>query len=120
MDRKWRKMRWVGGLITVGIAASVLLAGCPSPQAVAGGAGSSCQREYAGATGVDMPETSRLSCASINNLTSSSPSEPEAFLIRGDSPRLLWKCRFFGAEARRVVLRCEHDQRHFSIIKSVN
>lgn len=67
-----------------------------------------------------MPETSRLNCAAINRLTSSMPSEPETFLERGDSPRLLWKCRFYGAEAGRVLLRCEHDKRHFSIVKSAN
>jgi hypothetical protein len=65
-----------------------------------------------------VPETSRLSCAAINRLTSSMPSEPETFLERGDSPRLLWKCKFYGEEAHRVVLRCEYDERHFSIVKA--
>ena len=66
-----------------------------------------------------MPGTSRLSCAAINNLTADMPSEPETYLTTDDSPRrLLWKCNFYGAEARRVLLRCEHDRRHFSIVKS--
>src|SRR3954464_14745704 len=118
-----RKTNWklpfrrIGSLITVGVVLSVLLAGCPSPQSLAGG-GSSCRRPYAGGTGVDVPETSRLSCAAINDMTSSMPSKPETYLDRGDSPRLLWKCIFYGAEAQRVLLHCEHDKRHFSIVKS--
>lgn len=68
-----------------------------------------------------MPETSRLSCAAIDKLTSSMPSEPETYLSTDDSPRrLLWKCRFFGAEAQQILLRCEHDKRHFSIVKSAS
>lgn len=65
-----------------------------------------------------MPETSRLSCTAIDHLSSSMPAEPEVFLTESDSPRLLWKCRFYGEEARRVLLRCEHEERHFSIVKS--
>jgi hypothetical protein len=127
MDRKWREMFLIGrmvGLGTVAVALGVLFAGCPSPQEVAGSQGeaaggrSGCRRPYAGGTGVDVPETSRLTCAAINRLTSSMPSEPETYLERGDSPRLLWKCTFYGAQARRVLLRCEHDKRHFSIVKS--
>lgn len=38
----------------------------------------------------------------------------------GESPRLLWKCIYYGAEAKRVLLRCEHHKRHFSIVKSDN
>lgn len=129
VDRKWRKMRRGGclgrivGLITVGVPLCVLFAGCPSPQEVArseqdtAGGRAGCRRPYAGGTGVDVPETSGLNCAAINRLTSSMPSEPETYLERGDSPRLLWKCKFFGAEARWVLLRCEHDKRHFSIVK---
>jgi hypothetical protein len=66
-----------------------------------------------------MPETSRLSCATINNLTFDMPSKPETYLTTDDSPRhLLWKCNFYGAEAQRALLRCKHHKRHFSIVKS--
>jgi hypothetical protein len=100
-----------------GATLSVLLAGCPDARTAAGGA-SGCERPYGGVTAIDLPETSRLSCDAIDELTFSSPSEPEHFLSRGDSPRLLWKCQFFGTDAQRVLLRCEHDMRHFSIVKN--
>src|ERR1700750_1956094 len=124
VDRKWRKMRgrgqlvWrIGSLVTVGVALSVLLAGCPDPRP-AGGLTAGCQRDYGGVPGVDRVETSRLSCDAIDRLTSSMPSEPETYLSRDDSPRgLLWKCKFYGTEARPVLLRCEHGKRHFSIVK---
>jgi len=62
-------------------------------------------------------ETSKLNCAAINDLVSSIPSEPDNFLIQGDSPRLLWKCSYFGTEQGSLLLRCENDKRHFSIVK---
>lgn len=108
--------RRVVSLITLGVALSVLLAGCPDPRMAAGGA-SGCRREFDGVTGVDLPETSGLSCGAIDKLTDSMPSEPETFLTIGDSPRLLWKCRFYGTETQRVLFRCEHDKRHFSIVR---
>ena len=112
-----RPCKRVGGLLAGGLALTLLLAGCPDPRAAVGAA-SGCQRVY-GVSAVDRPETSRLSCAAIDRLTDSMPSEPEAFLVSSDSPRhLLWKCRFYGTEARRVLLRCEHHDRHFSIVKS--
>ena len=109
------KCSWIGSVVTVGIALSILLTGCPDPSTVVGVA-AGCRREYGGVTGIDRPETSGLSCAAIDELTSATPSEPEAFLSTSDSPRLLWKCRFDGWEARRVLLRCEHGKHHFSII----
>lgn len=56
-----------------------------------------------------------LSCAAIDKLIDTMPSEPETYLTGGDSSRLLWKCTFHGTEAQRVLFRCEHDKRHFSI-----
>lgn len=112
-------VRSVASLIAVGVALSVLLAGCPDPRMAAGDL-SGCRRAYAGVTGVDQPETSRLSCEAIDELTSASPSKPETFLSRGDSPRLLWKCRFHGTEKDSILLRCESGKRHFSIVKSAN
>jgi hypothetical protein len=107
----------VGILIAAGVALGILLTGCTSPQELVGG-GSGCRQPYAGVTGVDRPETSGLSCSAIDSLISTMPSEPETYLTTGDSPpHLLWKCTFYGGEARRVLLRCEHDKRHFSIIK---
>ena len=104
-------------LITVGVASSILLAGCPDPREVAGVGLSGCQHEISGASAVTRPGTSRLSCAAINNLVSSIPSKPENYLIEGDSPHLKWKCRYYGTEEGTVLLRCEHDIRHFSIVK---
>jgi hypothetical protein len=108
------------GLITVGLASSVLLAGCPDPREVAGVGFSGCQREIDGAAAVTRTETSKLNCAAINNLVSSIPSEPENYLIGSESPRLFWKCRYYGIEQGSVLLRCEYDKRHFSIVKNPN
>jgi hypothetical protein len=104
-------------LCTVGV--SLLLVACGAPKS-ANGVTSGCQRIYGGGEAVDRPETSRLSCAAINEMTFAMPSKPETYLSRSDSPRLLWKCKFYGARAPRVLLRCEHQQRHFSIVKSAN
>lgn len=112
-----RSFRQIGSLIAVGVALSVLLAGCPDPRAAVG-VTSGCQREYGGVKGVDRPETSRLSCAAIDKLSDTMPGEPETFLTSGGSPRLLWKCKFYGTEAGRVLLQCEHHKRHFSLVKS--
>jgi hypothetical protein len=103
--------------IIIGVALSVLLAGCPDPREVAGVGSSGCQQEISGAAAVTRTETSRLSCAAINNLVSSIPSKPENYLIGTDSPRFYWKCRYYGTEQGAVLLRCEHDDRHFSIVK---
>jgi hypothetical protein len=78
-----------------------------------------CRREISGVTGVTRTETSKLSCAAINNLISSIPSEPDNYLIGSDSmPRVYWKCKYFGTEQGSVLLRCEYNKRHFSIVKS--
>ncbi len=111
-----RKLRRIGGLITVGVALSVLLAGCFDAETAAGGA-TGCRTEFDGVTGVDRPETSGLSCDDIDRLIDTMPSEPETFLTSGDSPRLLWKCKFYGTEGQRVLFWCEHDNRHFRITK---
>lgn len=108
------------GLIGVGLASSVLLAGCPDPREAAGVGFSGCQREIDGAAAVTRTETSKLSCAAINHLVSSIPSEPENYLIGSDSPRLYWKCMYFGSERASLLLRCEYGRRHFSIVKSAN
>lgn len=114
-----RLCRRIGSLVTVGVALSLLLTGCPDARTAAGGA-SGCERPYGSVTAIDRPETSKLSCDAIDELTSASPSEPEHFLSRGDSPRLLWKCHYFGTDAQRVLLRCEHGKRHFSVVKSAS
>lgn len=123
MDRTWREMRArvlarrMVGLVAAGAASSILLIGCPDPREVAGVGLTGCKREIVGATGVTRPESSKLNCASINDLVSSIPSEPENYLIRSDSPRLFWKCRYYGTEQGSLLLRCEHGTRHFSIVK---
>jgi len=106
--------------LIAGVASCLLLAGCPDPGEVAGVEISGCEREISGTTAVTQTETSKLSCDAINDLVSSIPSQPEHFLIRSDSPRLFWKCKYFGTEEGSVILRCEHDTRHFSIVKGDN
>jgi hypothetical protein len=95
----------------------VLLAGCPAANEVAGVGVTGCERQIDDVASKTRTETSKLNCAAINDLVSSIPGEPENYLIRGDSPRLLWKCRYFGTEKGSVLLRCENDKRHFSIVK---
>ncbi len=118
---KRQSLNWptVGGVLIGAVALSLLLSGCPDPRAAVG-VKSGCQRVY-GVNAVDRPETSRLTCAAIDHLTDSMPSEPETFLQGGDLPRrVLWKCKFYGSEAQRVLLRCAHHSRHFSVVKSTN
>jgi hypothetical protein len=103
-------------LIAVGLSSTLLLAGCADPATLAGG-GSGCQRQFTGVTGVVQPETSSLSCADINHLFSAIPSKPESFLIQGDSPRLFWKCTFYGVDGP-IILRCAYEKRRFSIVRS--
>jgi hypothetical protein len=110
-------VRSAASVIVAGVASSVFLIGCPDPREVAGVGLPGCQREISGVTAVTRPETSKLSCYAINDLVSSIPSEPENYLMGSDSPRLFWKCRFNGVGEHPVILKCRHDERHFTIVK---
>jgi hypothetical protein len=117
--RSLGRVRLILGLVVAGVASSLLLSGCPNPKEAVGVGFSGCHREISGATAVTRTETSKLSCAAINSLVSSIPSEPENYLIGTDStPRLYWKCRYFGTEQSSLLLRCDLAKRHFSIVKS--
>lgn len=94
--------------------------GGPDPAELAGVGRTGCQQEIDGVTAVTRTETSKLSCAAINDLVSSIPSEPEKYLIQGDSPRLLWKCSWYGTEQGSVLLRCRNGKRHLSIVKAAS
>ena len=106
-------------LIIVGIALCAFFGACADPRALVGKS-SGCQREIRGAVGVNRPETSKLNCKDINGITFSLPSEPDVYLVMGESPKLLWKCWFYGTDAEKVLLRCEHHARHFSIVKTAD
>lgn len=105
------------GATIAGIALSVFSGACGGAGVPAGEL-TGCRQEIRGVTGIIRPETSKLGCAAINDLVSSIPAEPENYLIRSDSPRLFWKCRYYGTEQGSVILRCEHDKSHFSLVKS--
>ena len=80
--------------------------------------GSGCNIYIRGVLRRILPQTSDLSCKAIDDLIVGVPSEPGAYSILGGSPRLLWKCRLYGEqEAPRLILRCQHHKRHFSIVK---
>jgi hypothetical protein len=76
-----------------------------------------CRHRIRGVIGITRPETSRLNCSAIQELTFGLPSEPQAYGITGEAPHLLWKCRYFGVKDGSVLLRCEHHERHFSVVK---
>ena len=114
------QFRRIIGLVAVGAASSLLLAGCPDPNELAGVGVSGCEGHLGDVASKTRTETSKLNCAAINDLVSSIPGEPENYLIRGDSPRLLWKCSYFGTEKGSVLLRCENDKRHFSVVKGTD
>src|SRR4051794_24585312 len=101
----WRVMpgKKLVSVIVVSIAAGTLITACADPMTIAGG-GSGCRGEFRGVTGVNRPQTSDLSCADINQLTFGVPSEPQGYLITGDSPHLLWKCRYFGTGVPHILL----------------
>lgn len=109
--------RTIVKLITLALSLSVLSAGC-ADSATLGEGTSGCRQEVRGEAGVIRPETSRLRCAAINEMLFGIPSEPQAYSILGESPRLLWKCRLYPASAQRVLLRCQHHQRHFTVVRA--
>lgn len=76
-----------------------------------------CQHRIRGVATVIRPETSRLSCVAIHKLIFGIPSEPQSYLIMGEAPHLLWKCRFYGVKSGPVLLQCQHHERRFSIDK---
>lgn len=104
-------------LITLGLSLSVLSVGCADPATLVEGT-SGCRQEVRGEAGVIRPETSRLGCAAINEMLFGIPSEPQVYSILGESPSLLWKCRLYPASAPRVLLRCQHHKRHFTVIRA--
>jgi hypothetical protein len=105
------------GLVIGITTASLLFAACAGSATPAGGV-TDCRQEIRGVTGKIRPETSELGCTAISELIFGIPSEPEAYSIMGQSPRLLWNCRLYAANKLPVLLRCQHRKRHFTINKS--
>ena len=110
-------LRPIVKLITLGLLLSVLSVGCANPATLVEGT-SGCRQEVRGEAGVIRPETSRLSCAAINEMLFGIPSEPGPYSILGESPRLLWKCRLYPASAQRVLIDCQHHKRHFAVVRA--
>ena len=94
---------------------SVVLMGCTNARP-AGEGNAGCQVIFGTVDAVNRPENSTLSCEAINELTSAIPSKPETYLSK-EPHGVLWKCRFYGLQAKRVLLRCAHHSRHFSVLK---
>lgn len=94
---------------------------CATATACAGssvsGESGGCRQDVRGVAGVIHPETSELRCAVINELIYAIPSEPQGYLVEGESPDLLWKCRLYAAKGHSVLLSCSHHQKHFSVVK---
>lgn len=105
--------------IIAGLTLSVLCVACAGPERPSGDV-PKCQREIRGVTATIRPETSKLSCAEINELVFALPAEPQAYLLEGESPGMNWKCRFYSAEADAVLLRCSYHRKHFSYVKSTS
>lgn len=112
------KIRPIVGLITLGLSLSLLSGGCADPSALVGGDTSGCRQLVRGESGVIRPETSRLRCTAINVMINGIPGEPQTYLIKSESPRLLWKCRLYPASVQRVLLRCQYNKRHFTVVRS--
>jgi len=100
------------------ILACLCMGGCGGVAASGGAAGTGCRAEIRGVGTVLKSETSGLTCAAINRLTVGLPSRPQAFVIIGESPHVLWKCHLFSLDAPRLLLRCAHHQKEFSILRS--
>jgi hypothetical protein len=79
-----------------------------------------CATVIHGVAGMVRPEISSLSCAAIRQLIYALPSEPQRFLLEGESPSLLWKCRLYSAKRHALLLGCEHHRKHFSVVKAAN
>lgn len=112
-------IRRTASLIIVGVLLGVLLVACAELERPVGDV-PNCRREIRGVTGVIRPETSKLSCAVIDELTFGLPAEPQAYLIGGESPGMNWKCRYYSPAAKSVLLRCSYRQKHFSIVKEAS
>jgi hypothetical protein len=115
----------LGSLICVSVALGVVAGACGGASVDAQGSsghaegGSGCHTYIRGVLRRILPETSDLSCTTIDDLITGIPSEPGVESILGGSPQLLWKCRFYGEqEAPPLLLRCQHHKRQFSIVKS--
>lgn len=105
--------------IIAGLTLGLLCVACAGLERPAGDV-PECQREIRGVTATIRPETSKLSCAEIDELVFALPDEPQAYLIEGESPGMQWKCRLFSTEAKSVLLRCSYHRKHFSYIKSTS
>lgn len=104
------------GLLLCGVALSLGFAGC-SDGTTSAGVTTGCRGVFGTVDALNLPENSELSCGDINQLISSIPGRPEAYLTK-EPHGVLWKCRFYGLKARRVLLSCAHHSRHFSVLKS--
>jgi hypothetical protein len=114
-------------MISLPVAVGVVLGACGSSSVHADHSsghsegGSGCRTYVRGVLRQILPESSDLSCSEIDDLINGIPSEPGVESIIGGSPRLLWKCRFYAAkEAPPLLLRCQHHDRRFSVVKRAN
>ena len=101
----------------VGIMFGMITNACAGPPDFRGELGG-CEENIRGTVAVIRPETSSLRCTAIKQLIFGIPSEPQVYSIRGNSPRMSWKCRFYGVRDRVLILRCQHHERQFSVVNS--
>jgi hypothetical protein len=66
--------------------------------------------------GMVRPETSRLDCEQIKNLIAILPPGPGSFVLANKS-HYQWECDQVKPGAGGFLLRCEHGDRRFSIIR---
>jgi len=112
----------MGAAPKIGLVCATLVA-CATTSACAGSPEASlsqgCHEEiWEGVGGLVRPETSDLTCAAIKKLIEFRPSEPQRYLVMGESPHIRWKCRLNSAQGHVVLLRCIHHRKHFSVVKS--
>lgn len=93
----------------------VSLTACGGQSSASSGPHRGCVQE--GKPGWVLPETSGLTCSEINQMIQATPSEAGGFLLEGKAtPGVLWKCRQYGAGSPRLLLRCIHERRRFSVV----
>ena len=99
------------GLLTVG------LTGCGGQSSASFDPLRGCAQVVRDVPARVLPETSGLSCAAINRMTQAVPAEPGSYVYEGLSGPP-WKCRLYPSSSPRVLLRCTHGSRQFSVVRS--
>jgi hypothetical protein len=75
-----------------------------------------CDQEILGVAGTIRPETSGMTCRQIRRMNSGVSPGGAPYFVESPFTGRLWKCRTRGSRPTAPLLRCERNERRFSII----